>query len=392
MVNWFIFVQHGSHGMLRDFDPLSEAIQRQFNNKFNANNKNDDEESLKQQLQKPKIKIFGTKVNEGTGTDQGTMKCVDNIMPELEKAIGEFCSSENKNPNEPCFFSCVSHSFGGILSREVTKRLHEKGFFHNSNDEEEGLHQQQKSSSPTQIIPLQFVSVASPHCGVNSIEYAFMRWGGWFLGRTYSSTYQELFLDSPLLKQMSTSNSYLRSFTSFQDHLFVGALSHDYLVRFETATLLPFSSVPSQNMTRMRTLENRKTQSTHVLETMNITDSSSSDNNNNDSCNNNYTQLSTCKESVDIAYTLRKALFGMKEEKSAGFRVMPVMIPKEVSVENNNNNNASSFAQWISPQSFCIAHDALMKKGVSWDVLPDVVDSVAEEMVSMLFAAASQEI
>lgn len=315
-------------------------------------------------------------------------------MPELTKEMMEFAkrNSKDKNINDTnnnkIFFSIAAHSFGGILSREVCKRLFSVSTTLPTTTTVE------YSTAASFYKPLSFVSVATPHCGVTCIDWAILRWGGWLLGKIYSSTYSELFLDSPLLETMATDKSYLQGFTAFPHHLFVGAHSHDYLVRFETASLLPIKWIePADKYPRwiIKSEQEKQTttstkvlqRSTHVGEPISLVGGEqplsflgepiSFEKENDKQSSSSFSQLSICEKSQKIARELREKLLESKK--------------KSVADENKNANNRPSLKVlpvFIPPenQSFCIAHDALMRKGLSKAALPDVVDAVADEMVN----------
>ena len=398
MTRFFVLVQHGSHGRLCDFDALRASLVRQFTSIAGCG----DGGELQPTHQ---LQTWGSTVNEGVGTDAGTAACADRLMAELLPQLRVFAggvaaaasptttttaeTSVEQAQRRRCYFSAVGHSFGGIILREVVHRLHTHASC---------------ADIRAAFVFLSYVSVATPHCGVTSMN-ALLRWGGRLIGKVYSSTYSELLLDDPLMHVMSgaavasassagldpapasepsrtspsagPSSSYTDSWAAFRRRLLVGCYSHDYLVRFETATLLPMSAVdPSMMAPKPATATSTTTvaapsiaTSTHIGATLHLprigADSAApaAPTAPAPECSATcaYSQLDAASEAIALRLRGRMA-----------FDVMPVFIPDG--------------SRW-----FCIAHDALMRKGVSAGALPDVVDAVAVEMASDFAAAIERD-
>ena len=202
----FVLLQHGSHGVPGDLSALSKLLscpifQRQC-----------------KMPEKYSVQVWETHVNARRRTDDGTLQVADRLANELLPALRLFV--EKNSSADRRVFSCVGHSYGGVILREVIVRV--AAAFPVSHAMEFGF----------------FAAVSSPHCGIELMNKV-MKLGAWLIGKVYSTTYLELLASEgyDVLTNRLLDDDHIMALERFRDRTLVGATAGDVLVPFSSATL-----------------------------------------------------------------------------------------------------------------------------------------------------------
>eukprot|EP00758_Cryptobia_borreli_P002999 Tbor_TRINITY_DN3447_c0_g1::TRINITY_DN3447_c0_g1_i1::g.3692::m.3692 len=283
----FVLCQHGSHGDPSQFSYIKHCIQDEFLRRVNKRvvSVRDSNYGISDHVSRtqPSIFMWDTSINSNQKSDRGTVVCGDDLINEWRPIFESWrrekirhhvtivestlCKEERESiPPLELYFSCVGHSWGGVLLREVLPSILDT--------------LQSSSSTPTspsaytchpkkssEVTPLTFMSIASPHCGVSNLNF-MLRIVGRVIGKLHSTTYQDLFLDTNLITDRLLDEDHLNAFAHFNHRVLYGNIAGDCLVSFLTSTLLveydssaiatlkPLSS--SYNLTKPRLIPGRR--------------------------------------------------------------------------------------------------------------------------------------
>jgi hypothetical protein len=224
----FVLLQHGSHGVVTDFAYLvtqlttlhgfsycrGTLVRRWYSPSSAANA---DRAALKS-----RHLLFDSMVNHRLASDKGVHACAEKLIEELVPALTEFVAIHGSE-GWRVRFSCVGHSFGGILSRYVLMLL---------KDQHPGLWSQLEFNV--------YMSVATPHLGATKLNPIF-HFGGRLIGKYLSTTYHELLLmginGGPLANDL-ISPAAIEALAAFRVRRLYGSLNKDMLVHPTSSMLL----------------------------------------------------------------------------------------------------------------------------------------------------------
>lgn len=192
--------QHGSHGHASDFEVLRNALKHQW--------------AVSSDVSCMPLEIWTTPVNEGLSTDDGLVACGERLASELMLAL---CGIAGRYPGATLHFSCVAHSFGGVIIRHALAKLDQSNEF-------------------AGIILETFMTLATPHVGALQMN-ASLRLGARALGTVFSTTYQDLLLDNTALDELCTAEA-LAPLGRFRRRVLYTCACKDFLVKFETGALV----------------------------------------------------------------------------------------------------------------------------------------------------------
>jgi hypothetical protein len=165
------------------------------------------------------VTLFSVTANNGLRCDAGVMVCADRAYAEMLPALRLFVGDGSGRRK---LFSCVAHSFGGLINREVVKRLHADVALHDA------------------LTFLTFVTMATPHCGTTHLPLV-MRWGAWAIGKVFSTSYLEVGLDGGkegVVAGDMLSADHIAALQAFRHRVLVCNTCNDALVHFQGASLV----------------------------------------------------------------------------------------------------------------------------------------------------------
>lgn len=194
-----VVMQHGSHGHACDFGNLRARLEKSWTQTIGD---------------RVPLEFWTTPVNEGLATDDGLERCGDRLATALGAGFREVAA---RHPEASQRVVCIGHSFGGPLLRYALMKLHGSGELGNKT-------------------LITFVTLASPHVGARQL-HPFLRLGARFLGKVFSSAYQDLLLDSGALDELCTEEA-LAPLARFHNRRLYAVARGDMLVRFETGSLV----------------------------------------------------------------------------------------------------------------------------------------------------------
>lgn len=211
MQHVFVVCQHGSHGRLADFDIVKGFIHAQAQNQPGV-----------------EVTTWDTDVNTRWRSDKGTAKCgqalYESLKPVLHLWIAARRGAIAKAGAGSMVLSCVGHSFGGVLLRELIHTLCQDEVVVDALDVQKDL----RFGS--------FVSAATPHCGVAMLSKT-KAWGAYLIGKLYSQTYLDLLMSSDFMWRTMLTAPYLNALRRFERRVSFSNVHKDPLVPFSTSAL-----------------------------------------------------------------------------------------------------------------------------------------------------------
>ena len=212
----FVLSQHGSHGWPDQLLPVRDALMS--DPRVGAT-----PSSPTGAFTTTDVTYWHTDVNTKLKSDAGTIVCGARLLDKLLTRLSQWVV-EKKSSDADCthhfYFSCVAHSFGGVLLREILPDL---------------------LRDPLVVVNriklVTFASIASPHCGASDLNPAF-RLGGWVIGKVWSQTYQDLLLHNDVISRRLLDVEHINGFKQFAHRELYGNLRGDLLVSFETSSLI----------------------------------------------------------------------------------------------------------------------------------------------------------
>jgi hypothetical protein len=221
----FVVCQHGSHGHCSQFEFLKSTLLAAW-----------DEHTKRNPQCEHDVRVWDTDVNNALKSDAGVKVCTNRLLKELEAALSLWVQESRRSEGtsdvkHQFWFSCIGHSFGGVLLRALLPSL---------------LQLPVVQSESIQL--LTYVSIATPHCGVEDLN-ALFRVGGKLIGKVYSQTYCDLLLMNDCLPEELISSAYLEPLNDFRERILYGNLHGDPLVSFPTSTLLSHRDVSGFTLT-----------------------------------------------------------------------------------------------------------------------------------------------
>jgi hypothetical protein len=214
MTDVFVWLQHGSHGQQHDLDEVFARIKRAIERPAAEG----------APCGASRCVSWSTSANELRRTYDGVMLCADRVALELLPALRLFVGDGSGRRK---LFSCVAHSFGGVINREVVKRLHADAALRDA------------------LTFATYVSIASPHCGISTLPLV-LQWGAWALGKLMSAAYLELGLDGGKEGVMAgdmLSADHIAALQAFRHRVLVCNTCNDSLVHFGGSALM-FEAAP----------------------------------------------------------------------------------------------------------------------------------------------------
>ncbi|KAL9932779.1 hypothetical protein V8E36_008478 [Tilletia maclaganii] len=190
-------------------------------------------------------------------TYDGLDFCAERVRAEIDAEVTRLRTATSP----PCHIARVSiigYSLGGLISRYLVALLHSRHFFTLVPDAHipAGLDEDTVRILRTPPVPVQFVTLATPHLGMLPPSSGFRRFAAFIGARALSRTGEQLFLkdsgweaiDEPatqgkrpsrgLIEAMSTPDSlFLSSLQRFQKVVFYANAVNDPTVPFRTAAL-----------------------------------------------------------------------------------------------------------------------------------------------------------
>ena len=210
----FVVCQHGSHGKVADLAILKNCIRERVGALQTAGSAID-------------LTVWDTSVNSGLKSDKGTAKCGVAMYNALQPVLHEWITTKRAliaSQGGSMHFSCVGHSFGGILLRELVHTLCNDPVVLDALDVKKDLEFES------------FVTVATPHCGIAMLSWG-LAYGAYAIGMVYSQTYLDLAMGSDMLWSTMLTAPYLDALKRFKRRVSFANLHKDPLVPFVTAAM-----------------------------------------------------------------------------------------------------------------------------------------------------------
>lgn len=200
-----VVLQHGSHGSHKDMGCIARCLRALDSS----------------------LIIWEPRVNEGFKTDKGVVSCGASFAQEVMRLLDSFChSSPSPSPSPPAAahgdgddkiivqLSFVGHSMGGLIVREALPRL-----FAGVADKKDRLGVEWKL----------FCSIGTPHGGTCGMAAFIRSYLGRFIGRVFSTSYHDMFLQSSVLTKRLLSPAHLACLAAFERRVLVSSIN-DLLV------------------------------------------------------------------------------------------------------------------------------------------------------------------
>lgn len=167
------------------------------------------------------LELWSTPVNEGLATDDGLAICGARLASDLAEALE---AARVRHAAARLLLIGIAHSFGGPILRGALAVLDASGAL-------------------TEVTLASFVTLASPHVGTRQLN-PLLRLGARFLGKVFSTAYQDLLLDSEALDELCTPAA-LAPLARFRHRSLYACAWGDHLVAFSTGALMvPLGNIP----------------------------------------------------------------------------------------------------------------------------------------------------
>lgn len=184
-----VALQHGSHGHRKDLRYLRHLL-----------------------VGRSDVVVVETSTNEGMKTDDGVRSCGLRLAEAINNVVSQLAHED-----VAVELSAVGHSFGGLIIREALFDLSQSGLL-------------------SGVRCRTMCTVAAPHLGVREMPSKFLQRAGRAIGKVYSLTYRELFLDDDTLASYLVSPEHLAALGLFERRVCYAA-EHDRLVPPASAAL-----------------------------------------------------------------------------------------------------------------------------------------------------------
>ncbi|EKF26909.1 hypothetical protein MOQ_009377 [Trypanosoma cruzi marinkellei] len=258
----FVLFQHGVWGTSADFDALIRCVFEE--NKRNCHKTHD--EYLREVTLGAFVSALGPncKTNEAggrlfawrgltcfapgsnrwKGTNWGTRTCASRTLKEFLPVFGDWLRAVEENEeggNCPVCFSVVGHSFGGIIVREFLYLLL---VAMEGDGLEDGLLDKvqcvREKFVQLNVTFENFITIATPHCGVGQCLRSAMYYGTWFLAMLCAPSLSELLLkdSEAVLSTHLIDRGHLAALRLFRRRTLFANTQKDMLVGFGTSSLL----------------------------------------------------------------------------------------------------------------------------------------------------------
>ncbi|KAF8275578.1 hypothetical protein BCY84_02389 [Trypanosoma cruzi cruzi] len=258
----FVLFQHGVWGTSADFDALISCV---FEENERNCHKTHDEHLREVTLGNfasalgPKCKTneaggrlfawrgltcFAPGSNRWKGTNWRTRTCASRTLKEFLPVFGDWLRTVEENEeggNCPVCFSVVGHSFGGIIVREFLYLL----LVAVEGDELDDGPFDEVRCVREKLVQLNvtfenFITIATPHCGVGQCLLSAMYYGTWFLAVLCAPSLSELLLkdSEAVLSTHLIDRGHLAALRLFRRRTLFANTQKDMLVGFATSSLL----------------------------------------------------------------------------------------------------------------------------------------------------------
>ncbi|KAH9593484.1 protein of unknown function DUF676 [Trypanosoma melophagium] len=255
----FVLFQHGFWAASSEFDGLLVAL-------FQDNEKScskDHKESVKGEslgsdlpsevthsikksggrlFSRGNLTCFTPDSNRYLGTHQSTCSCACKSLEEFLPVFNDWMEKVKKEKdNCRLCFSCVGHSFGGIIMRElvylllVTEDINDCG-----KDLFDSIKNVRENFIKLNITLENFITIATPHCGVDECLIAPMYYGARIIAMLCAPSLRELLLkdNNKVLAVRLVNSGHLASLRLFRRRTLFANTQKDIMVGFATASLL----------------------------------------------------------------------------------------------------------------------------------------------------------
>ncbi|KEG06077.1 hypothetical protein DQ04_16071010, partial [Trypanosoma grayi] len=144
---------------------------------------------------KGNLVCFAPGSNKFLGTNRSTCSCAKRVLREFLPVFSEWLDAARRADDSLLCFSCVGHSFGGLIMREMLYLLltatelegWESGLF-------AAVLRVREELAELNVTLENFVTIATPHCGVSECLLTPVYCGAWVLAKTCAPSMQELLL------------------------------------------------------------------------------------------------------------------------------------------------------------------------------------------------------
>ncbi|KAG8343584.1 putative serine esterase (DUF676) [Trypanosoma vivax] len=254
----FILLQHGLWAAPWDFDSIVNAVYRQNAVPLSTNSAEFGEcdELSKNNLPpgvtfsksvqggrlftRDDITCFAPGSNSLIRSHRSTVCCARESLKEFLPFFTEWLDMLRSKGGEGCF-SCIGHSFGGIIIRELLYLLLVAP---DVNGTETELTNFVKSTRQrlveSNIIFQNFITIASPHCGVAGCLPTPLYQTAWMLAMTCAPSIREILLkdSEALLSNRLIDEDHITALGMFRRRILFANTQKDFLVGFTTSSLL----------------------------------------------------------------------------------------------------------------------------------------------------------
>ncbi|KAG8341969.1 putative serine esterase (DUF676) [Trypanosoma vivax] len=203
-----VVLHHGSHGTFADFKYLAEYLK----------------------LSRGAPIVWEPTVNETFRTDDGVLPCGIRLKDDLMRMLGQLCALSTKEKfgavrpyaKTVVEMSFVCHSMGGLIVREALPHLFDEI---------------QRLDGHLQVKWKLFCCICTPHGGTSHMPSTLRRYVGRLIGRLYSTSYHDMFLQSNVLTEHLLSGKHLACLAAFERRLLISSIN-DILVPLPSSGFL----------------------------------------------------------------------------------------------------------------------------------------------------------
>ncbi|CBH13279.1 hypothetical protein, conserved [Trypanosoma brucei gambiense DAL972] len=187
------------------------------------------------------LTCFSSGANALIGSLRSTSVCAHKLLQEFLPVFTEWLDTVENNSAEKLSFSCVGHSFGGIILREALYLLLVSD---DAGEYSEGLFDSVKTVrdrlATAGVVLQHFVTIATPHCGAAECLPTLVYRAAWGIAKLFAPSISEILLndEEALLSERLLDKGHIEALRMFHKRILFANTQKDVLVGFATSSLM----------------------------------------------------------------------------------------------------------------------------------------------------------